>query len=106
VALTRLVGDNPARNPELWPRKRNLEPGADADVLVLDPSVEWTTVPTRLVTPAGWSPYSGRRVRGRVLATFSRGVQVWDGERVCARPGHGRFVPAAHELAGARLAHV
>jgi allantoinase len=104
--LTRLVSENPARRFGLWPRKGNLEPGADADVLVLDPSADWTVDPTRLVTPAGWSPYSGRRVRGRVLATFSRGVQVWDGERVWARPGHGRFVPAAHDLVGARLAHV
>jgi len=30
-----------------------------------------------------------------VIATFSRGVQVWDGERVPARAGHGRFVAAA-----------
>lgn len=105
AALVRLVSEHPAQRFGLWPRKGNLEPGADADVLVLDPSVEWTVDPTRLVTPAGWSPYAGRHVRGRVLATFSRGVQVWDGERVCARPGHGRFVPAARELVGAGLSH-
>jgi allantoinase len=51
--------------------------------------------PTRLVTAAGWSPYSGRRVRGRVLAAFSRGRQVWDGERVMGEPGDGGFVAAA-----------
>ncbi|MGH2866801.1 MAG: dihydroorotase [Solirubrobacteraceae bacterium] len=103
-ALARLVSENPARRFGLWPRKGNLEPGADADVIVLDPSVDWTIDPTRLVTPAGWSPYAGRRLRGRVLATFSRGVQVWDGERVSVAPGHGRFVAAARELVGA--AHV
>jgi allantoinase len=106
VALTRLVSERPAQRFGLWPRKGNLEPGADADVIVLDPSADWTVDPTRLVTPAGWSPYAGRRVRGRVLATFSRGVQVWDGERVSAPPGHGRFVPAARELVGAGLSHV
>ncbi len=105
-ALTRLVSESPARRFGLWPRKGNLEPGADADVIVLDPSVDWTVDPARLVTPAGWSPYSGRRVRGRVLATFSRGVQIWDGIRVSARPGHGSFVPAARQLAGAGLSHV
>jgi allantoinase len=93
--LVRLVSEGPARRFGLWPRKGNLQPGADADVLVLDPSVEWEIDPLTLVTPAGWSPYAGRRLRGRVIAAFSRGVPVWDGERVLVPAGHGRFVPAA-----------
>jgi len=93
--LVRLVSEAPARRFGLWPRKGTLAPGADADVLVLDPDAEWTIDPAALITPAGWSPYAGRRVRGRVLAAFSRGVQVWDGRRAGAEPGHGRFVPAA-----------
>jgi allantoinase len=102
--LARLVCAAPARRFGLWPRKGNLMPGADADVLVLDPELEWTVDPAELVTPAGWSPYAGRRLRGRVIAAFSRGVQIWDGTRVMGSPGHGRFVPAApsREPAGAR----
>src|SRR5436190_17135327 len=95
--LVRLVSEAPARRFGLWPRKGNLLPGADADILVLDPDHRWEIDPAALVSPAGWSPYAGRRVRGRVLAAFSRGVQVWDGRRAGspAGPGHGRFVPAA-----------
>jgi allantoinase len=102
--LARLVCAAPAQRFGLWPRKGNLMPGADADVLVLDPELEWTVDPAELVTPAGWSPYAGRRLRGRVIAAFSRGVQIWDGTRVMSAPGHGRFVPAApsREPAGAR----
>ena len=94
-ALVRLVSEGPARRFGLWPRKGSLAPGADADILVLQPDAEWVIDPERLVTAAGWSPYSGRRVRGRVLAAFSRGRQVWDGERVLGEPGDGRFVAAA-----------
>jgi allantoinase len=97
--LVRLVSEAPARRFGLWPRKGNLMPGADADLLVLDPELEWEIDPLTLVTPAGWSPYAGRHVRGRVIAAFSRGIQVWDGERVGAGPGagagHGRFVAAS-----------
>lgn len=93
--LVRLVSAAPARRFGLWPRKGNLMPGADADVLVLDPDAEFVVDPASLVTEAGWSPYTGRRVRGRVIATFSRGTQVWDGQKVVSEPGHGRFVPAA-----------
>ncbi len=92
--LVRLVSESPARRFGLWPRKGNLMPGADADVLVLDPELEWEVDPARLVTAAGWSPYAGRRLRGRVIAAFSRGVQVWDGREVLSPPGHGRFVAA------------
>jgi allantoinase len=92
--LLRLVCEAPARRFGLWPRKGNLMPGADADVLVLDPELEWEIDPSQLVTAAGWSPYSGRRPRGRVIAAFSRGVQVWDGRRAGAAAGHGRFVAA------------
>ncbi len=95
AALMRLVSEGPARRFGLWPRKGNLAPGADADILVLDPAAEWQIDPAALVTAAGWSPYAGRRVRGRVVAAFSRGVQVWDGRDVLTGPGHGHFVPAA-----------
>jgi allantoinase len=103
AALVRLVSEAPARRFGLWPRKGNLAPGADADMLVLDPCQEWEIDPEMLITAAGWSPYSGRRVRGKVIAAFSRGVQVWDGQRVTVGPGHGRYVPAStgRALAGA-----
>ena len=77
--VVRLVSEAPARRFGLWPRKGNLQPGADADVMVLDPELEWEIDPRRrLVTPGRLSPYRGRSIRGRVLATFSR------------RPGPGR----------------
>ena len=103
--LTRLVSEAPARRFGLWPRKGNLRPGADADVLVLDPALEWEVDPARLVTEAGWSPYAGRRLRGRAIAAFSRGVQVWDGVHAGAAggPGHGRFVAASTGRVPARV---
>ena len=100
-ALARLLSEAPARRFGLWPRKGSLLPGADADLVVIDPTREWVVDPAALITPVGWSPYTGRRLRGRVIAAFCRGVQVWDGERVRAPAGHGRYVAAhARELAG------
>ena len=92
--LVRLVSEQPAKRFGLWPRKGSLAPGADADLMVLDESASWMIDPTQLVTPAGWSPYTGRTLRGRVIATVSRGELVWDGEQVLAGAGRGRFVPA------------
>jgi allantoinase len=92
--LVRLVSEQPAKRFGLWPRKGSVTPSADADLMVLDESASWTIDPAQLVTPAGWSPYIGRTLRGRVIATVSRGELVWDGEQVLAGAGRGRFVPA------------
>ena len=94
AAVSTLLAEHPARRFGLWPRKGSLSPGADADILVLDPDAEWEIDPAALVTAAGWSPYTGRRLRGRVRATYSRGVPVWDGAHVLSAPGRGRFLPA------------
>ena len=101
-ALLRLLCEAPARRFGLWPRKGSLLPGADADLIVLDPALEWEIRAATLVTPVGWSPYEGRTVRGRVLATFSRGVEVWDGQTVTGAAGDGTFVPSQRAVAGTR----
>jgi allantoinase len=93
--LPGLLAEAPARRFGLWPRKGSLLPGADADIVVLDPDEEWVVDPQQLVTEAGWSPYAGRRVRGRVRSVFARGERVFDGSRVTSSPGRGRFVAAA-----------
>jgi allantoinase len=93
--LTRVLCEAPARRFGLWPRKGALAPGADADIVVFDPEASWVVDPAALVTPAGWSPYSGRPLRGRVERVIARGEEVFDGERVRGAPGRGTHVAPA-----------
>jgi allantoinase len=93
--LTRVLCEAPARRFGLWPRKGALALGADADLVVFDPRASWVVDPAELVTPAGWSPYAGRRLRGRVERVIARGEEVFDGERVLAAPGRGAHVAPA-----------
>ena len=77
----------------LWPRKGALRVGSDADLCVLERgrfSFDEASIVDR--PELRWSPYHGRSMRARVAATVQRGRVIWDGARVLARPGDGRFI--------------
>ncbi len=71
--------------------KGRLEPGADADLVMIDPQAHWTVEDTDIISKAGWSPYAGRTFRGRAVATYLRGVEI-------ARDG------VSHDLRSGRFA--
>lgn len=73
--------------------KGSLEPGADADLVLVDPSLEWRVRDEDVISKAGWSPFTGRTLRGRAVRTYLRGRLAADRGRVLAGPGQGRFLP-------------
>lgn len=76
-------------------RKGRLEPGFDADLTLVDPGADWELSDAAVVSRAGWTPYAGRRVRGRVEGTLLRGrAVVRDGELV-GGAAVGEFLPGA-----------
>ena len=56
AAVARLLSEAPARRFGLWPRKGSLIPGADADVLVLDPDGRVGDRPADARHPGGLEP--------------------------------------------------
>lgn len=82
----------PAERFGLGKRKGQLAAGFDADVVVFDPDRRWQVAAAELRSNAGWSPYEGRSVTGRVTTTLVRGRVVYDGTDVVGEPGGGRFV--------------
>jgi len=61
-------------------RKGVIAPGADADLVVLDPDAELTVTPELLRHRHKVSPYLGRTLRGAVRQTYLGGELVYDGE--------------------------
>jgi len=90
--LAALLSANPARIWGLWPRKGALLPGFDADVVIYDPAPEGRVAVENLHQLAGYTPYEGMRVQGRVKATISRGSIVYREGQFVGREGRGRFV--------------
>ena len=93
--LVRLYSERPAQLYGLWPRKGSLEPGADADVVIVDPTEKWTVEDAQVLSRAGWSPYSGRELAGRAVRTYVRGHLAMADGTVVAAPGSGRLLRGA-----------
>jgi dihydropyrimidinase len=87
-----MVSTEPARLFGLFPRKGTLEPGADADVVLLDPEARWTMGKDTLHMATDWSAYEGIEVTGRIVRVFSRGELLVDGEELLGAPGRGRYL--------------
>ena len=94
VLMARFCAERSARLHGLFPKKGALRVGSDCDILVLERG-DFAFEEARIVDrpELRWSPYHGRRMRARVAATVLRGALIWDGARVLATPGTGRFVP-------------
>jgi dihydroorotase len=89
--VARVYSQAPAQMYGLWPRKGSLLPGADADIALVDPRQEWTVSDRDILSKAGWTPYSGRTLRGRVVHTYLRG-QLVAADRVPQDGRTGRFL--------------
>ena len=56
----------------------------------IDPDETWVVRAEHQFTKAGWTPYAGLTMRGRVHKTVLRGIVAYDGEEVLAWKGMGR----------------
>jgi dihydroorotase-like cyclic amidohydrolase len=71
--------------------KGSLEPGSDADFVLIDPLLKRTLTGAEVRSKAGWTPFEGRKVRGRILATYLRGELIVAGGTPI-EPKSGNFV--------------
>lgn len=86
-ALVRMCSANPAQRFGIGNRKGSLSRGWDADILVLDPRLETHISHADQLSRAGYTPFDGMRVPGKLTAVFLRGEQIYqDGQLVVPAP--------------------
>ena len=93
VRLVQVLCENPARIFGLYPRKGTIAVGSDADLVVFDPTREFTIRAENQHTNARYTLYEGRSVLGWPEISFQRGHRVLSQGDIVAEPGQGQFLP-------------
>ncbi len=65
---------------------KGFEVGKDADFTIVDLRREWVVKPEEFYTKAKWSPWEGRKLRGKVVMTVLRGEIVMEEDEVIGKP--------------------
>lgn len=94
-----LVATNPARIFGLYPQKGTLLPGADADIVLFDPTATWTMGQANSHSCNDWHAYEGIEITGKIRQVYSRGELIIDGEACLAQKGRGRYLHRRLETA-------
>jgi dihydropyrimidinase len=92
--MVRVLSTSPAKMFGLYPQKGSLQVGTDADIVLFDPEEMWTIDAGDLHSAAGYSPYEGMRVAGKVVMTYLRGRLIMGDEVYLGHPGDGKFLVA------------
>lgn len=90
--LVRYACANPARVAGLYPRKGVIEPGADADLVILDPEKEWTMTAGRMHGNADYTCYEGMKIRGAVERVLLRGKTIVKNGQFTGERGDGQYL--------------
>lgn len=95
ISLERFVevtSTAPAKQFGLFPKKGIIAPGADADIVVLDPHGATTISASTQEQNIDYTLYEGWKLKGSIEAVYSRGQLVARSGEFVGRSGHGRFI--------------
>lgn len=82
----------PAKIFGMFPKKGTIAPGSDADVIVWDPDQEHVLSVETLHMRVDYSPYEGKKVRGKATHVISRGEVIVENGKFLSKKGRGQFI--------------
>jgi len=89
--LVRMMCENPSRIFNV-PDKGFIQPGADADLVILDMERESKVDPEKFYSKAKYSPFTGRKISGGVDTVILRGRVAFSEGDFNVHPGFGRYL--------------
>ncbi|WP_428393964.1 dihydropyrimidinase [Lichenicoccus sp.] len=93
--FVRLTATNAAKLFGLYPRKGSIAIGADADLVLWDPTRQVTITQALMQHAIDYTPYEGMQVTGWPVSVLRRGEVVMRDGTIQAPPGSGQFLARA-----------
>jgi len=87
-----LLATNPAKLFGCYPRKGEIAPGSDADLVIFDPDRETLLTAEAQATQSDYNPYEGQVVKGAVETVLLRGSVIVESGSFVGSRGQGRFL--------------
>jgi len=87
-----LTSANPAKLFGIYPQKGTIAAGADADIVIWDPKLKHTIAAKTHHSAVDYNLYEGRKVTGKPVKVFRRGVLLVDGDKWLGEQGTGQFL--------------
>ena len=90
-----LTSTTPARIFGMYPKKGEIAPGSDADLVIWDSNAAYTISAATHHMKVDYSMFEGFQVRGNVRTVLSRGETIVDAGKFLGAPGRGRYLKRA-----------
>jgi dihydroorotase len=100
IPLERVVDACSTRPAQIFgvEKKGDVLPGYHADLVLVDLDREYEIKDADVLSLTGWSPYAGRKFRGKPVRTIVRGRTVYKDRKVVGEKGWGRQARAQYPL--------
>jgi dihydropyrimidinase len=95
ITLNRWVevtSTTPAKLMGMFPKKGTIAVGSDADIVIWDPRTTSTISAKTHHMRVDYSPYEGRKVKGKASVVLSRGEVIIEKDKFVGKKGRGRFL--------------
>lgn len=83
---------NPSKIYGLYPQKGAIQPGADGDIVILDPAKTGTMTWDKMHGAGDYTSYEGMEIQGQIDLVMQRGNVIVKDNQFMGQKGAGRFI--------------